>query len=295
MGSHWRNVMSKYIVTADIHLRNDRPVSRTDEDWIQVQKEILDFIVSTSNKEKADIVIGGDLFNTSIVPVRIVNLFLQSMRNCKNKIYIMGGNHSLLHHQEGLIDDSSVGVLRYVDGNIIYLSSQEARTDGRFEHIAEINDDIAIIHTLCFETEDDIPYGSSATHAQELLDKYPKYKYFFLGDNHTSFTYKDRVFNPGCPIVQNAGMIDYKPSIYIVDTDKEVYEKVYTPDHPENITSIHIEINNARKARIDDFITAIKKDKKFTLSFEDNLKDNMSKAPIGVQSMTTRIFEEAIK
>ena len=81
--------MSKYIVTADIHLRNDRPVSRTDEDWLQSQKEVIDFIVTTSNEVGADIVIGGDLFNTSIVPVRIVNLFLQSMRNCKNKIYIM--------------------------------------------------------------------------------------------------------------------------------------------------------------------------------------------------------------
>lgn len=286
--------MSKYIVTADIHLRNDRPVARTDEDWIQSQKEILDFIVETANERQANIVIGGDLFNTSIVPVRIVNLFLSSIRECKYKVYIMGGNHSLLHHQEGLIDDSSVGVLQYVDGNIIYLTSQEARTDGRYEHIAEIDDEIAIVHTLCFKTEDNIPFGSNATHAQALLDKYPKYKYLFLGDNHTSFIYKDRVFNPGCPIVQNAGMIEYRPSIYFVDTVNEVYEKVYTPDHPENLTSAHIEINNARKARLEDFITAIKKDKKLTLSFEDNLKVNMVKAPIGVQDMISRIFEEAV-
>ena len=286
--------MSKYIVTADIHLRNDRPVARTDEDWIQSQKEILDFIVQTANEKEANIVIGGDLFNTSIVPVRIVNLFLSSIRECKYKVYIMGGNHSLLHHQEGLIDDSSVGVLRYVDGNIIYLTSEEARTDGRYEHIAEINDEIAIVHTLCFKTEEDIPFGSNATHAQALLDKYPKYKYLFLGDNHTSFIYDDRVFNPGCPIVQNAGMIEYKPSVYFVDTEEEVYEKVYTPDHTENLTSVHIEINNARKARLDDFITAIKKDKKLTLSFEDNLKANMVKAPIGVQDMISQIFEEAI-
>lgn len=286
--------MGKYIVTADIHLRNDRPVARIDEDWIQSQKEILDFIVQTANEKEANIVIGGDLFNTSIVPVRIVNLFLSSIRKCKYKIYIMGGNHSLLHHQEGLIDDSSVGVLRYVDGNIIYLTSEEARTDGRYEHIAEINEEIAIVHTLCFKTEDNIPFGSNATHAQALLDKYPNYKYLFLGDNHTSFIYKDRVFNPGCPIVQNAGMIEYRPSIYFVDAVNEVYEKVYTPDHPENLTSAHIEINNARKARLEDFITAIKKDKKLTLSFEDNLKVNMVKAPIGVQDMISRIFEEAV-
>lgn len=286
--------MSKYIVTADIHLRNDRPVARIDEDWIQSQKEIIDFIVQTANEKEANIVVGGDLFNTSIVPVRIVNLFLSSIRECKYKVYIMGGNHSLLHHQEWLIDDSSVGVLQYVDGNIIYLTSQEARTDGRYEHIAEVDDEIAIVHTLCFKTEDDIPFGSNATHAQALLDKYPNYKYLFLGDNHTSFIYKDRVFNPGCPIVQNAGMIEYRPSIYFVDTVNEVYEKVYTPDHPENLTSVHIEINNARKARLEDFITAIKKDKKLTLSFEDNLKVNMVKAPIGVQDMISRIFEEAV-
>lgn len=284
----------KVLHTADLHLRNDRPIARVDEDWLETQRQMLRFLVDTSNKYDIPVSIGGDLFNTAIVPVRISNLFLSEMRACRNTIYVMGGNHSLLNHQEELLDDSSVGLLQYVCGNIVYLPSEEHRTEGRFEHVAELDKEMLLIHTLCFETEEEIPYGSNATHAKALLDKYPDYKYLLLGDNHTSFKYeKDGryVINPGTPIIQNASLIGYDPKIYLV---ADMVAPYFVPSDPEMITSNHLEIQKERNERIENFISTVKADGRVSLSFEDNLKEAMRSAPIEVQEIIHSIFKESI-
>lgn len=288
--------MSKYLVTSDWHLRNDRPVARIDEDWIDAQRKMIKFIVDTANDENASIVIGGDLFNTAIVPVRISNLFLSEIRRSTKIVYVMGGNHSLVYHQENLLDDSSVGLLQYIGGNVRYLPSEENREDGRFEHSAILDDRCIIIHTLCFEDEDQIPYGSNATHAKKLLDKYKDYSYLFLGDNHTSFVCTCKggtVINPGTPIVQNASLIDYAPCVYIVDTVNDALKKIYVPSDATSITSDHLAKKQERDERINAFIETVKKGEKITLSFEDNLRMALQNVEEPVQDIVQEIFKEA--
>lgn len=305
--------MSNYIVTADWHLRNDRPLCRLDEDWIETQRDMIRQIVKLANDRDAEIVIGGDLYHTPIVPARISHLFLSEIRKCRNAVYVMGGNHALLNHREENVDDSSIGLLRYVEGNIVYMPAEEMKVDNRFEHFCALNDNIGIVHTLCFKKETDIPFGANATYAQALLDKYDECKVLFTGDNHRKFAYeKDEryVLNPGAPIIQRASDIDYVPCVYSMSLEfvdmstladkKPVYRLVEAKVDSHEIaydskmvTANHLEDKIKRDSRIDAFIETVKKGGKFTLSFEDNLREALGQENLEVKEIVNELYQEA--
>lgn len=287
----------KYLVTADWHLRNDRPRCRLDEDWINTQRKLLTEIVGIANIENASIVIGGDIYNSAIVPARISNLFLSEIRKCNQKVFVLGGNHSLQYHQENLSDDSSIGLLKYVAGNIVYLEAVENREEGRFEHSAQIEPGVYVVHTLCFKTKEDIPFGANATYSKALLEKYTDAKWLFLGDNHTGFTYssKDRqVINPGTPIIQNASLLEYTPAVYVVDTDTENIQKFTLANDKDFLTVDYLIASQERENRIDSFIETVKKGGKISLSFEDNLREELPKVSLEIQGVIQELFQETV-
>jgi DNA repair exonuclease SbcCD nuclease subunit len=281
----------KFLVTADLHLRYDQPVSRLDPDWGQTQRDMLQFIVNTANQNGADIVITGDVYNSAIVPARVSTLFLEEMRKCTHMVCVMAGNHSLIYHREENADESSIGALKYVGGNIVYMEATEMKEEGRFEHSAVLCKDpsIVMVHTLTFK--DEIPFGAAATTARELLAKYKDADILFLGDNHTGFIYEENgryAINPGAPILQSAAMIGYKPRVYIVDTDTMSIEAVSVPHSAEYLKSDHLEEKQKKDERITAFIETIKKGNKVSLSFEDNLKI----ALVGLDKSIIDVVEE---
>jgi len=302
----------KYIHTADEHLRLDRPLCRTDLDWMQTQTDILTFIVDKANELDADWLIGGDLFDVPRVPPSIINMFLNAVRRLDNKCYIIAGNHCLPWHKQENLMDSSIGILASLtDKKIHYLPCEEYNNEGRFEHSVALTDDVLLVHTLTFPTEEDIPYGANATHSLQLLQKYPKCKFILTGDMHQSFVFKDKdryVINPGCTTIQTADMLDYQPKVYFIDTgdkidvttqqDKEpVYrygnvkiEAINLPNDVALLTDSHLKEKKDRDSRIDSFIQTVKKNGKMTLSFEDNLKKAMETS--GLSQDVISILEE---
>ncbi len=302
----------RLIHTSDQHLRPDRPLCRTDIDWIETQHTMLQFIVDKANELKADITIGGDLFDVPRVPPLIVSMFLKTIKYLNGNCYIIAGNHCLPWHKQENLMDSSMGIISSLnDKKIIYLPCDEANIDGRFEHSAQINDEIVLVHTLTFPTKDDIPYGSNATYSLQLLDKYPKCKFILTGDMHSSFVFRDKdryVINPGCTTIQTADMLDYKPKAYFIDTgaridvstlqDKEtVYrygeptiEAIELPNDRTLLTDSHLKEKKDRDSRIDSFIQTVKNNGKMTLSFEDNLRKAMETG--GLSQDIISILEE---
>lgn len=269
-------------------------------------------MVKKANEYSADLVFGGDIFNSAVVPYRVFNMFLQEVRKAVCAVYILDGNHSAKYHREEFSDESSIGALKYVGGNIVYLTAKEEKTDGRFEHSFRLNDDVTVVHTLTFPSEEETPFGAKATTVSALFEKYDT-DFIFLGDNHHSFVVTDKwrtAINPGSTTVQTADQIDYAPCVYYIDTGERVdvstqtgpyfrrvkseVKKILVPHDPALVTANHLEVKKERDGRISAFVEVMKKNGKVSLSFEDNLRRSMIDNSVsdGIMAFIDEVLEE---
>ena len=101
----------KYIITADQHYRPDLPLCRHDVNWMETQRNNLEFIVNLANQNGADIIMAGDTFDVPRVPPSITNMFLDEIIKLKGTCYMLAGNHCLPWHKLENLKDSSMGII----------------------------------------------------------------------------------------------------------------------------------------------------------------------------------------
>ena len=287
------------IIRGDGHMRVDVPSCRreTDEEWMIFQEKILKEIIDKANELDADIIDTGDLLDSPRVGDEIISVFIRTVQQYLNNTYFaIGGNHSLLNHRESMSHKGSIGVLQAVGGKIKYLQSKEEIIDGRFQHSSQLNDDITVIHTLTFPTEDEIPFGANATTAGHLTTLFDT-KYVLCGDMHKSFVYHkdDRwVINPGCATIQTVNEFDYTPTVYFVDTEKEIVDAILLSNPIEMLTRDHLTARLEKDARIAEAIEVLRKDgDRVSLSFMTNLLSYLEgkELPKGMEDILDELKE----
>jgi len=270
--------MSKFICTADWHLRSDRPRCRLDEDWFAFQEGIVEWIVETANNYNCGIKIIGDIFDTPNVPANVIAMFLRQISKCKEGTQFIAGNHDLPYHSIDNLSNSAIG--------IVYEAAQHhskiyhGMTCGLWLDFGEKEKGLertglVFTHRLVFENSKTIPPNVHAITAAELLEEYPNAKWIFTGDNHHAFHYEKKgrhVVNSGCITRQASDFIEYQPIIYYVDTDENIVEAIPIPDTGAMVTDAYIQEANAREDRIGAFVEGVKKNGKISLSFTDNIE-----------------------
>lgn len=289
---------NKYIVTADWHLRPDKPRCRLDLDWKHTQEKILSFIFKKAEEYKADIIHCGDLFDSSHVPEWVINMFSQALSSVIDvSIYLLAGNHELPHHNFKNIDNSSFGVMwnRIEDSNFIK-TCDELGTAVHFGfEMKDENRDKVFIHKLTYKDKVP-PFIKNGITAQELLDIYPNAKWIFTGDNHKRFIYENKgryVINPGCIMRQTVNEIDYDPSMYLIDFEIEDIKKINIPDSEQMVTDEYIVNSKERDDRIGAFVELIKDKKGLSLSFKDVLLDKLNSLDLGSEkNIIKELMEE---
>ena len=285
--------MAKYIVSADWHLRDDRPLCRKDIDWLGQQEDDLTFIVKEANKRDAELIIAGDVYDVPRVSPSVSNMLVRVLSKAIVPIHIIAGNHSLQYHNQENLMNSSIGALSLLENlGIRYYECVDNSEDGIFEHAVQISDDITIIHTLTFPNKDSVPFGAKAQAPEDLFKKYPT-KYLITGDYHRNFlaSENDRLLiNPGCINIQTADMLDYQPVIYYLDTDTGFVNVISIPINREVLTDNHLTEKKERDNRITSFIETVKKHGMISLSFEDNLRKAITLN--NVDSNVVSIIEE---
>lgn len=256
----------KILVTADFHLRKDKPRCRLDEDWIDTQKKVVEFIFETALKNDTDVWIIGDVFETSTVPPVIENIIPNILKKKKynnTNCFILSGNHDLLYHNPKNINKSSIGVL---------LNSK-----GVYPLVQSEVDSIICEHILVWPSKEVKPGPAGGLLPDDIFKKYPKASYIFVGDYHQAFTVKNKkgqcIINPGCITRQAADFKDYQPQIYIVDTDTNEITEHFLPDDQLVVTDDYLRRDEDRNDRIDSFVELISgKKKNISLDFQANLK-----------------------
>ncbi len=273
----------RFINTADLHFRLDRPKCRIDEDWMGAQENVLRFILDKARELKCPLIINGDICDRSVSGVELVNWIMSIFQDYPDVVvYALPGNHDLPYHNMENIDRSAYGVLQK-SGIFDITSNMFPFGTDTVESVA--GNELIFIHRLIMEKDPGFKMGDMLT-ADELLDLYPDAKYIFTGDNHDGFVHTrgDRsVINPGSPIRQSASQKEYTPRIYVVDILKNTTEKIDVPDPEDMVVIDYLNQAKDRDIRIQEFVDKMKVDSDtdnsgIGYSFQDNLKIHYEKA-----------------
>jgi DNA repair exonuclease SbcCD nuclease subunit len=296
-----RAKMSRFIFTADWHLRDKAPRCRKDEDWHGFQRELLIWIVNKVNENNCDLIIGGDIFDSPNVSAYLLNMVIRELSKINQHVYFMAGNHDLPYHAIENIDSSSIGILKNIASNHIKL----VYGLGAFGEWADFGNKIQgsktgllFLHQLTFENSKKIPPNVKAKTAQELLDEYKDAKYIFTGDNHTSFIYTKNnrcVINPGSLYRDTSDHKNHQPVVYSVDTEKRYFEAIPVPDDGPVVDDSYIKEEEERDNRIMAFVEGIKKNGKVSLDFVKNIEIALNKNRNEIDENTLSMIHELVE
>lgn len=294
--------MAKYIITADWHLRNDKPLCRIDPDWIKSQKRILYFIKDLMDEHQARLLISGDIFHKSRVPSIIESMFLSIFKEYINIIDIIPGQHDMPEHNLSNLEFSSFNVLLSAGFNYPKGSIVDYVFFGKEKSELNIDSEILLVHETVVEVGSTLErVAKNVITASVLLDKYPNYKYIIAGDVHRGFIHKSRdkrfVIVPGCINRQASDFIDYTPHVIFLDTDSEELTTIYLPDNISMVTTEITNIGKEKDERISAFVELIKKTGQISLDFLENLKNSMKVSELDsfTKDILTNLIDEVNK
>lgn len=297
----------KILLTADWHIRGDRPRCRIDEDWIASQRQDIQAVVDIASQEKVDEAwVLGDLFHQPRAATEAVNMVLVGLNDLRDAcpVYILPGNHDLPYHDYGNLEQSSLG--------IVLKSFPELRTreDPRGLTLAaapfgldpvDPHADVWATHQLTFENAETKPPMAGGKIAQDLLDEAPGVQVVVTGDYHRGYVYTGeggrRVITPGCLNIQAADMDDYRPRVYIWDTATAQVMPHYLPTNSVAVVTDYLAAEKERDERMDKCLEVATAAASVTLSFTDNLKaaaEEPGTAP-GVKGIINEVLDHLNK
>lgn len=267
------------IFCADLHIRDDIPISRTD-DYQQAQFNKLRFIDELAVKNDCTVYVAGDIFHkaksSKLLEIKIINT-LDASWEC------IPGNHDLPGHNTERIFESSLGILAAADTMLInhtpldyvyYFSIKEKR--------------IGLIHKLV-HADVKITAGNKVISysAKKLLKDNPECDIIISGDNHQTFIVEDKkrlLVNPGSMMRMTADQQEHQPCVFLYYSDTNTVEKVFLPIEKNVISREHIEKVNKYNERLENFVSKINDQFELSLSFEKNieayLKANDTREPV---------------
>jgi len=271
----------KGIIAADLHIRADRPRCRIDENWEVTQREMVEELVSIANKYKCELFLDGDIFDSPNCPARFIVMMIEELSKIDTKVYFIAGNHEIPYHSMDNVENSSIGIFMSMAKEHTKIVNGMSKY-GQWSHFnSEIKGKetgLLFMHRLVFENIKSMPPNTQAITAQDLLSEYPNIKYIFLGDNHGSFFYKKNnryVINPGCTIRQSVDEQSYKPSVFFVDTDKEIIEKIFLSDDAKMVEDSYIIERDMKENRISAFVEKLRNNESVNLDFLENIENGL--------------------
>lgn len=218
----------KWIYTADWHIRFNKPRIRTD-DYANVQYEKIKWICELANKEKAGILVAGDLFDKPICPIEWTYKYMELLMGVMDNVFTIYGQHDIHFHNPN-IKRTPYGV---------FIVSRAIRQAKYVMDVCNFGEEVPPVSKsthLCIHapiTKDKPPFFmEDAVSAKDFLKKHYKWEYIVSGDFHEQHvTEMDGrfLFNPG-PIMRTAkDKIDFKPAVILHDDRTNEWEWIHIP------------------------------------------------------------------
>ena len=286
----------KVLITADWHIKGERPICRLDDDWIASQRKIISEIRDAFSKYGCDqIWILGDLFDAPRCSTEAVNMLVEELLKFpEGSVKVLCGNHDLKDHNYDNLNVCSIGTIKKIFGDIpteIYRAHCRLAVSAMPFGMDDYNSTASIVctHQLTFPDDKTRGIFGGAT-AEELLAKWPQTKFIFTGDYHHGFIYKKVpdiiqndeeharfVITPGCINIQKADELDYEPMVVVLDFDEFGIRPVYLDPQRENCTRDHIEAREHKEEEFEKVVETIKGNVDISLDFDSNLEAQVQK------------------
>ena len=286
----------KVLITADWHIRGERPLCRLDEDWIDSQRRTIQEIRDIFKRNGCrQMWILGDLFDAPRCSTEAVNMLIEELLKFpKDSVKVLCGNHDLKDHNYDNLSMCSIGTIKQlfddipdeVHGNICRLTVS-ARPFGMDD--CESKASVICTHQLTFP--DDATRGIfGGSTAGELLAKWPFADLIFTGDYHHGYVHEELkdnliwryVVTPGCINIQKADELDYEPFVVMWDTEADlghyVFKKFYLDPQRDMCTRDHIEAREQKEAMLSEVVETIAGGDDITLDFDSNLEAKVRKS-----------------
>lgn len=277
----------KVLLTADWHIRGDRPRCRVDEDWIGSQRQDIAAVREIADVNNVDEVwILGDLFHQPRCATEAVVMVLDELKKFKVPVYVLPGNHDLPFHDYENLDRCSLGIMLKSFPELHTLDEGDGYDSRGFTLVANPFGmdpespicDVWATHRLVFKDDKSRPMKDLGQTAQELLDASPLVSGMIVtGDYHHGYVHTGpdsrRVVTPGCLNIQVADMADYRPRVYIWDScECSVVPKYIGDDPSANVVTDYLEVEKMRDDRMEKVLQVVGSSEGVSLSFMDNLE-----------------------
>ena len=286
------------ILTADFHLTDSTPVSRTD-DYMKAQETKLAFLQTLSDdNNNCPILCAGDVFhNWKASPW----LSSWAWRHLPSPLVAIPGNHDLPMHSLEHYDKSALSLLEEVSFEsfvdlcgvlcLMVLKEDSVVFNGcikvtgvrfgkleKFTPVPGLKRNILMLHELVWPDKKPGWGKEEDWTAQQLLKKYgDHFDLILTGDNHESFVVEDRktgslLVNPGSMMRINADQENYQPECYLYYAEENKVCSVPFPIEKGVHNRDHIDQKKDRDERIAAYIERMNQDWKISLDFSKNLQ-----------------------
>jgi len=278
------------ILTADLHIRGDVPISRTD-DFLQAQVIKLEFIKKLAEKHDCPVLIAGDIFNKAKSNPYEEAIAIQCLPdNCMG----VPGQHDLPAHNISDYKQSSLHVLESagkidvlmlqrmvwhspsLEESILIYGFPFGITVEEKEEKCEVfqnNFKIALIHQMIHK-DHSIHQEVESTSGLSLL-KRTNFDLIVSGDNHQPFTVRHKgklLVNCGSMMRTTAAQMDYRPAVWLWNREKNEVEPAYLPIEENVLSREHLDKKEKEDLRLSIFVDKIDSDFEIGISFKDNLE-----------------------
>lgn len=280
------------IITADIHLRDNVPVSRTDDYWT-AQWEKIAFIRRLQEEHDCPVLDGGDLLDVWKSSPYLLN---HAITRLPAKFYTVPGNHEMPGRNLSLMEKSGLAVLEAA--RVIHVLREGEAVLMKDFHLfgfpygselkrvkrPEVSRSVAIIHDMVYQDNNAInPHvpGFSAEGSTLPFDL------VISGHNHKSFVVRNGEqlwINPGSMMRMSADQVNFRPRVFLWWAEENECEEVFLPIQEDVIDLSHLETQKQKDARLEAFIRRVNDDYDVSLSFEKNLEryfvENKTRPPV---------------
>lgn len=276
------------ILTADIHLRTDRPKNRTD-DYFLAQEKKISFINDLKTRFNVPIFDAGDLFNKwNSSP------YLESwaLKNLPDDIYTVPGNHEIESHNIEMLDKSSFYVLQ--TANKITMATENGIDTtippvglrgtifgfhwnyNKEYPIPKSGKNIAILHIMV--TDEKLKYKNTAIMGHALLRKLKGFDLIVTGHNHKPFVIEHEgrlLVNPGSIMRMSKDQIEHSPRVYLWYAENNTVELVYLPIEENVFDTKKIKEETEKNERLESYVESLQNEYEITLSFRKNMENRL--------------------
>jgi DNA repair exonuclease SbcCD nuclease subunit len=258
-------MQTNFIATSDWHIRLDRPKARID-DFVLAQTTKVKFILSLARKHNCPVLIGGDLGNKPQWGDKLLNYFIDILNDFPDvEIITVCGQHDLPQHRLNKWKESGLGVLH--KRKCIKVLTAKYKNIQPFSYSKELFDsgaEISLVHTMVIENQiNKLWQKQVAPSAKRIMDKLKNTKYIITGDNHQSFVVKNEkqtLINCGSIMRMSANQVNFKPSVYLFNTESDTIQRVYLPIEKDVFDTSHLTENKERDTRIESFVDRLSND-----------------------------------